>query len=287
MVPKTTRRKRNNKIMAPPFTIVEAHERALPPFLSTHRLSDVAPLGTPRFTPKDESELLPAIFTAWNLLDAHMYTKEPSASFQTGYLRELQVRRMVQLIRQPHVKTYCEIGMNGGHSLTAMLLANPTLQAYTFDLFKWKYSWATARLLNTSYPDRVEFHPGWSHQTLPPWTERMRAENRTCDVMLVDGGHTFRAARADLEELNSVANAQTRVVTDDIGMPPGFAIKVLNRTGLIRIEERYGPYPRKSRYSPCMRAPPKVQANGRLCPPWGFAVSRYLRPGERVVKSSR
>jgi hypothetical protein len=38
-------------------------------------------------------------------------------------LRELQLRRMVQLIRRPGVQRYCEVGMNGGHSATAMLYA--------------------------------------------------------------------------------------------------------------------------------------------------------------------
>lgn len=44
--------------------------------------------------------------------------------------------------------------------------------------------------------------------------------------MLVDGGHTFRAAHADLVELQSVANPATKVVIDDIGMAPGYVLKV-------------------------------------------------------------
>ena len=51
---------------------------------------------------------------------------------------ELQLRRMIQLVRDPSVKTYCEIGVNGGHSAAAMLLANPELVVHGFDLMAWR-----------------------------------------------------------------------------------------------------------------------------------------------------
>ena len=44
-------------------------------------------------------------------------------------MRVPQVRRMLELVRADGVTTYCEVGMNGGHSLTAMLLANHRLRA--------------------------------------------------------------------------------------------------------------------------------------------------------------
>ena len=106
--------------------------------------------------------------------------------------------------------------------------------------------------------------------------------------LLVDGGHTFRAARADIEELQAVATPRTRLVTDDIGMPPGYAIKVLNRTGVLAIEEVYGPFPRRTLHSPCMRAPPRANAprGGRMCPLWGFAVSRFRQPGTLLARTN-
>ena len=269
--------------MAPPFAALDSFA-PLPPFLGEHRLDDTVPLGAPRFTPRTDGELMHSIFASWNLLDALMYSHETATIFQTGYLRELQVRRMVQLARRPRTRHYCEVGMNGGHSLAAVLLSNANVTAHVFDLFKWRYSWPAATLLNASFCGRLNFYPGWSHHTLPQFTAQARSRGISCDLMLVDGGHTFRAARADIEELQAIANANTLVVTDDIGMPPGFAIKVLNRTGTLRIEEIYGPYQRRTRHNPCMRAPkdmPVARArSGRMCPMWGFAVSRYLRPGE-------
>ena len=270
-----------------PFDVDEHAADRLPPSLAAQRLSQEAFLGTPRLVPSSTEEALTAIFASWNLLDALMFQHMPSSPFQTGYLREIQLRRMVELVRRPVVKRYCEVGMNGGHSLMAMLLANPELSANVFDLFKWRYSWPAASLINSTFAGRVSFHDGWSHKTLPPFTAAARARGETCDLMLVDGGHTFRAARADIEELNAVANARTKVVTDDIGMPPGYAIKVLNRTGTLRIEEKYGPFPRRSRHSPCMRAPQgtpvEKRRSGRMCPNWGFAVSSFVHPGRIIT----
>ena len=276
--------------LSEPFAIDANAESALPPFLLRTRLSTESLLGATRFVPNSTEEALTATFASWNLLDAIMYQHMPDSPFQTGYLRELQLRRMIELVREPHVRTYVEVGMNGGHSLMAMLLANPRLHADVFDLFKWKYSWSAASLINATFPGRATFHEGWSHRTLPVFTREARTRGLTGDLMLVDGGHTFRAARADLEELQAIANAQTMVVTDDIGMPPGYAIKVLNRTGTLKIVERYGPFPRRSLHSPCMRAPASMPAerrkSGRMCPSWGFAVSRFGFPGRVQAAAS-
>ena len=88
--------------------------------------------------------------------------------YQTGYLREIQVRRMVQLVRAPHVKTYCEVGMNGGHSVSAMLLANQNVTAHVFDLFKWKYSAPVVSLLNMTFsPERFDVHAGYAGTRCP------------------------------------------------------------------------------------------------------------------------
>lgn len=80
-----------------------------------------------RFVPRTAEEVLTATLAFWNVLDRTMATHSKS-NWQTGYMREVQLRRMVQLASSPRVKTYCEIGMNGAHSAVAMLHANPSLQ---------------------------------------------------------------------------------------------------------------------------------------------------------------
>ena len=51
-------------------------------------------------------------------------------------MRELQIRRMVELAQALPTERpvhYCEVGMNGGHSVVSMLLAHPNLTAHVTD----------------------------------------------------------------------------------------------------------------------------------------------------------
>ena len=60
-----------------------------------------------RFVPNTTEEIMTATFTFWNLLDRVMLEHSRS-NYMTGYVREVQVRRMVQLVTEPSVRTYCE-----------------------------------------------------------------------------------------------------------------------------------------------------------------------------------
>ena len=61
------------------------------------------PMEEPRFVPHDETELLTSIFTWWELLDGLMMHYEPKSRFMGGYIREIQLRRMLKLIRPSNV----------------------------------------------------------------------------------------------------------------------------------------------------------------------------------------
>ena len=66
--------------------------------------------GNPRFVPASFDEVITATFALWNLLDQIMYHEAPNYAYQGGYIRELQLRRMVQLARAlPAGSTYCEV----------------------------------------------------------------------------------------------------------------------------------------------------------------------------------
>jgi len=44
----------------------------------------------------------------------------------------------------------------------------------------------------------------------------------------------------------------------------------MQRTGLVHIEEDYGPFDSPSKHNPCMRS-----RWGPLCKSWGFVIARY------------
>lgn len=245
-----------------------------------------ARLGQPRFTPRMHSEAMAAIYTWWNVLDAQMYEHDANYKYQTGYLREMQLRRMVELIRETGARRYCEIGMNGGHSVAAVLQASPNISATVFDMMAFNYSWPIAGLLHAQYGRRFKLHPGNSRSTVPRWLAAGAADGggrpHMCDLILIDGDHTA-GCKFDMIAMSNAAAPGARVVIDDIQMPPGTALSRLNASGLMRIEEWYGPYkplrgggePR----NPCMRIqrPPY-----EMCIYWGFAVASYVtRAGSR------
>ena len=111
--------------MPPPMLhpLVKYDATNLSAHMALRRLDRHTALGAARFRPTDD-EVLPAVFATWNVLDAIMYTHsklvrnatEAAATrrprefvgrmhaWQTGYLREVQLRRMVELVRQPHVQ---------------------------------------------------------------------------------------------------------------------------------------------------------------------------------------
>ena len=175
--------------------------------------------GKPRFVAGSVNESLTATFAFWNLLDAQMHQIAPEQNYQTGYVRELQLRRMVNLARDPKVRTYCEIGMNGGHSAAAMLFANPRLVVHTFDLMGWKYSEPNAATLKTMFGPRLQLHPGDSTKTVPEWT---RANPGTCDLVFVDGDHSQQGAHKDFVNMRYAAAPGALGVADDIVRAPSW-----------------------------------------------------------------
>ena len=101
----------------------------------------------------------------WNLLDQMQSThvelsKRANPYFAPGHMREVQLRRMVQLARSPEVTQYCEVGMNVGHSAVAMLLANPQLTVDTFDLMRFNYSMPVVNLMQRGFGSRFRYHVG-------------------------------------------------------------------------------------------------------------------------------
>ena len=173
------------------------HVHNLSKSLSQRWLRFGTALGEPRYvrqmsaaTMSSRRATFDEIFTLWNILDAMMWnatnlaadSAPPTMSgrggsggnsmplgtprvgrkhvWQTGYVRELQVRRMAQLARDASVSTYCEVGMNGGHSVGAMLLANPRLSAHVFDWMILKYSRPVANLLKARFGDRFHLVEG-------------------------------------------------------------------------------------------------------------------------------
>mmetsp|Transcript_41934 Transcript_41934/g.115658 ORF Transcript_41934/g.115658 Transcript_41934/m.115658 type:complete len:574 (-) Transcript_41934:54-1775(-) len=122
-------------------------------------------------------------------------------------------RVMSELASHPAVETICEIGFNGGHG-TLRWLHSSKAKVYSFDLGEHDYSRPAASWLQARFPGRLTVTWGDSVETLPEF--HARHPDVECDLVFVDGGHSYEVALADLKNFAAMANPRRhRILMDD------------------------------------------------------------------------
>ena len=117
------------------------------------------------------------------------------------------------LSKMTFVKTACEIGFNFGHSAFIWLTASQSTMLYSFDIGKHAYTKQMADYMKHTFQDRFHMIYGDSGVTVPaildqnPWIK--------CDVIAIDGGHTFQAAFNDLNNMRKLARGPRNIVIFD------------------------------------------------------------------------
>lgn len=111
----------------------------------------------------------------------------------------------------------CQTGFNYGTSAAAFLCAEPTADLFSFDLGRHTYVQAAFEEVDKLFPGgRHTLILGDSQETLPTEVEKMQHSKwKKCDVVWVDGGHTFQVAFADLENFRTLARPGSLVMVDD------------------------------------------------------------------------
>jgi hypothetical protein len=133
----------------------------------------------------------------------------------------------------PNVKRICEIGFNAGASAALWLLANPTAEVIMFDMWYHHYApVAEAMLRNASMGEafglrnvdsRLTIVKGSSLDTVPRFF--MQHPNVKCDLLSVDGGHTYDIAVNDIKHMRRIANAElSYLVVDDTNCHAGYCV---------------------------------------------------------------
>ena len=121
-----------------------------------------------------------------------------------------------QLAQQQWVDTICEIGFNMGHSSFQWLTgSSSTTKLYSFDLNQHPYSQPMAAFMSKTFPGRFSFIPGDSTITVPA---AKHLEGK-CDLLIVDGGHTYDIALKDVTNMRKLANPKHHLmIIDDCPM---------------------------------------------------------------------
>lgn len=137
----------------------------------------------------------------------------------------------------PDVRTICETGFNGGQSSLLWLLANPRARVLSFDILEHPYAVRGAQFLHERFPSRFHLTAGDSTKTLPAFAAAH--PDVRCDLILVDGGHTYEIASADIRNFAAMAGPGSTVIVDDTPCAawwckePGRAISDAEKEGLL------------------------------------------------------
>ena len=111
------------------------------------------------------------------------------------------------------VKTICETGFNAGHSAFNWLASNADANVYSFDLGEHGYSKPMASYLRSVFDKRLAVYWGDSKLSVPAFSRQF--SDLYCDIIVVDGGHRYADAKADLDNFRAHARPERHLLIID------------------------------------------------------------------------
>ena len=124
--------------------------------------------------------------------------------------RTKQIQTYLALGNLEFVNVVCEIGFNVGHSTVAWLASDLKNRVYTFDIATHTATKPMAEYFMRTYPGRFDITYGDSLKVVPQWTER----GIKCDIISIDGGHSYGIAVGDLVNMRAAANKKHILVSN-------------------------------------------------------------------------
>lgn len=154
-------------------------------------------------------ELLGEVSARVSALGAHLNDKGVEVYEGSCTLKALEFL----VAHTANARVVLEVGFNAGLSSCAMLAANPDLKVYSFDIGEWPCVEVSRDYLMDKYGGRLNLTIGDSRLRVP---EFLRGHSGDFDFTLIDGGHDFEVAWADLQNL---APRSRKIMMDDTNMP--------------------------------------------------------------------
>jgi len=148
-----------------------------------------------------------------------LYPMNRALGFQVvmleGFISNSEALYFMKLLQQERwIKTIGEIGFNGGHSSYIFLKTRPDTRVLSFDLGMHNYVKVAKNYIDKQFPGRHQLVLGDSLETVPEYF-RQHPETR-CDLLFVDGGHSYTNAYTDLHNFEPFAHPGTLVMMDDL-----------------------------------------------------------------------
>ena len=162
------------------------------------------------------------------LFELEAYLKSKGHTRYEGNSGEypMQQETMWQLAKTEGVSNIMEIGFNCGHSAAILLDANPTAHVTSFDIGWHNYISIGKEFIDAKFPNRHTLILGNSLTTVPEYAANRvdsKSTDKQCfDIILIDGGHEYNVAKADVLNCRNLANNKTLVILDDVVFTPGW-----------------------------------------------------------------
>ncbi|KAJ3334981.1 hypothetical protein HDU93_006898 [Gonapodya sp. JEL0774] len=160
-----------------------------------------------------ESAPLPTILDAQSALEAAHVAAGVTVSEGNSLQVLQQTMYYASLAQSDWIDTICETGFNGGHSSVTWLSSNQHAVLYSFDLPHPDYGPPARAHVKSAFPGRFQITDGDSTVTLPKY--RVEHPDLKCDLIHVDGGHSYDVALADLRNFQPLANPHRHVLLMD------------------------------------------------------------------------
>ncbi|ELT90662.1 hypothetical protein CAPTEDRAFT_212787 [Capitella teleta] len=117
------------------------------------------------------------------------------------------------ITRIPHIETVCETGFNTGSGTLLWLTAKPNVHVYSFDIGDHPYAKPMADYIQEQFPGRHNITWGDSTKTLPLFVKKN--PRIQCDIIYVDGGHTYAVSKKDFENFSKLGYTGSVVILDN------------------------------------------------------------------------
>ena len=116
------------------------------------------------------------------------------------------------LARLPFVRRICEIGFNAGHSAFVWLASNTQTRVVSFDIKDHNYTGPMVSYLKKTFRNRLDMRYGYSALSVRRSVDLFHR----CDLLVIDGSHSYEIAKRDLQNMRQLANMkQNLVILDD------------------------------------------------------------------------
>lgn len=125
---------------------------------------------------------------------------------------EEETKFLKNIVCDDKIKNVMEIGFNAGHSAETFLSSNKNIKLVSFDIGGHEYLKYGKEFIDKNYPDRHTLIIGNSLKTIP---EYYKNNDFKFDLIFIDGGHSYKVAKADILNCYNLSDDKTIVIIDD------------------------------------------------------------------------